>query len=85
MKMRLSPLATPKNEQIFISACDRFEYAADSKGSPHFSDLQTKEECNRYAEEDDDLTSLDQQFITHSSQSEVEQSTVNIKITESIQ
>ena len=49
------PFGNPKdNEQIFISACDRFEYAADSKGSSQFSDLQTKEECNRYEEEDDD-------------------------------
>ena len=80
------PFGNPKdNEQIFISACDRFEYASDSKGSPQFSDLQTKEECNRYEEEDDDLKSPDQQFIMHSSQSEVEQYTVNMETIESSQ
>ena len=47
--------------------------------------MQTKEECNRYEEEDDDPKSPDQQFITHSSQSEVEQSTINMEITESSQ
>ena len=47
--------------------------------------MQTKEECNRYEEEDDDLKSTEQQGITHPSQSEVEQSTINIVITESSQ
>ena len=64
------PFGNPKdNEQIFISACDRFEYVADSKVSPQFFYLQTKEESNKYEEEDDDPKSPDQQFIMHSSQS----------------
>ena len=44
-----------------------------------------QEEFNRYEEEDDDLKSPEQQGINHPSQSEVEQSTVNVVITESNQ
>ena len=70
------------NEQIEGTTYNKFGYAANTKGNPQFSDLQTKEECNRYEEEDDDLESPEQQGITHPSQSEVEQSTVNVVINE---
>jgi hypothetical protein len=40
---QIVPFENLKNdEQIFISACDRFESAIDTKGNPQFSDLQTK-------------------------------------------
>ena len=71
------------NEQIEGTSCHKFGSAANTKGNPQFSDLQTKEECNRYEEEDDDLESLEQQGITRPSQSEVEQSTINVEISES--
>ena len=71
------------NEQIEGTTCNKYGYAANTKGSPQFSDLQTKEECNRYEEEYDDLKSPEQQGITHPSQSEVEQSTVSVVIIES--
>ena len=64
------PFGNPKdNEQIEGTTCNKFGSAANTKGSPHFSDLQTKEECNRYEEEDDDIKSPEQQGITHPSQS----------------
>ena len=47
--------------------------------------MQTKEECNRYEKENDDLKILEHQGITHPSQSKVQQSTVNVVITESSQ
>ena len=56
---------------------------SDQLLSLHF--YQTKEEGIRYEEEDDDLKGPEQQGITHPSQLEVEQSTVNIVITESSQ
>ena len=56
---------------------------SDQLLSSHF--YQTKEECNRYEEENDDLKSPKQQGITHPPQSKVEKSTVNIVITESSQ
>ena len=45
------------NEQIEGTTCNKFGSAANTKGSPKFSDLQTKEEHNRYEEEHDDLKS----------------------------
>ena len=56
---------------------------SDQLLSSHF--YQTKEECNRYEEDNDDLKSPEQQGITHRPQSEVEKSTVNIVITKSSQ
>jgi hypothetical protein len=47
--------------------------------------LHNKGDYNRYEEEDDELKSLDQQFIMHFSLTEVEQSTVNYEISESNQ
>ena len=47
--------------------------------------MQTKEECNIYEEEDDDLKIPEQQGITHPSQLEVEKSTVNVEITKNSQ
>ena len=80
------PFGNPKdNEQIEGIACNKFGSAANTKGIPQFHDLQTKEECNRFEEEDDDLKSIEQQSITHPSQSQVEQSTVNMEITKSSQ
>jgi hypothetical protein len=38
----------------------RLEFAADTKRSPQFSDLQTQEDCNRYREKDDEMKSPDQ-------------------------
>jgi hypothetical protein len=44
--------------------------------------LQTKADCNRYEEEDDEMKIPDQQFIMHVSSTEVEQSTFSIEISE---
>ena len=63
--------------------CEGEQKNSDQLLRLHF--YQTKEECNRYEEEDDDLKSPEQHGITHPSQSEVEQSTVNVVITESSQ
>ena len=52
------PFGNPKdNEQIEGTTCNKFGSATNTKGTPQFSDLQTKEECNRYEEEYDDLKS----------------------------
>ena len=64
------PFGNPKdNEQIEGTTCNKFGSATNTRGNPQFSDLQTKEECNRYEEEDDDLEIPEQQGITHPSQS----------------
>ena len=55
------PFGNPKgNEHIEGTTCNKFGSVANTKGSPQFSDLQTKEEYNRYEEEDDDLKSPEQ-------------------------
>jgi hypothetical protein len=67
-------------EQIDISVGDSFGSAANTKGSPQLSVLQTKENCSRHEEKDDEKKGPDQQFILYVSLTEVEQSTYNIEI-----
>jgi hypothetical protein len=48
---QIVPSINLKNdEQIFTSACDRFESAADLKGNPQHPNLQTKEDCRNHEE-----------------------------------
>jgi hypothetical protein len=80
---QIVPFENLKNDkQIFILACDRFESIADTKGSPEYFDLQTKEDCSRYGEEYDELKSPNQQFIMHSSPTEIKQFVFSIEIGE---
>ena len=57
-KYQFVPFGNPKdNKQIKGTTCNKFGSTTNTKGILEFSDLQTKEECNRYEEEDDDLKS----------------------------
>jgi hypothetical protein len=73
------------NQQIDISTDDSFKSAANTKDSPQLSDLQTKGDCSRYEEEDDELKSPDQQFIIYVSPTEVEKSTFNMRSLKAMQ
>jgi hypothetical protein len=72
------------DEQMDISADDSFESAANTMDSLQLSDWQTKGDCSRYKEEDNELKSLDQQFIIHFPPIE-KQHRVKYEITESHQ
>jgi hypothetical protein len=64
----------PKDDcQIDTLAGDSFRSAADSKGSPQFSDLQIKADLSRYEEEGDELKGSDQQSFLYDSLTEDEQ------------
>jgi hypothetical protein len=83
---QIVPFENPKdNQQIGISAGDSFRSAVNTKGNHQLSVLQTKGNCSRNEEEDDEHKSLDQQLIMHASPAEVQQSTFNIEIREGSQ
>jgi hypothetical protein len=67
------------DEQIDRSAGESIESAANIKDSPQLPDLQTKEDCSIYEEEDGVLKSSDQQSILYDSLTKVEQSIFNIE------
>jgi hypothetical protein len=67
-------------EQIDISVGDSSRSAANTKGNPQLSVLQTKGNCSRHEEKDDEKKGLDQQSILYVSPTEVEQSTFKIEI-----
>jgi hypothetical protein len=50
---QIVPSKNLKNDVIFFtSTCDRFESVADTKGSPQFPNLQTKESGSNHEEQD---------------------------------
>jgi hypothetical protein len=67
-------------EQIDISVGDSFGSAANTKSSPHLSVLQTKGNCSRHEEKDDEQKGPDHQSILYVPLKEVEKSTFSIEI-----
>jgi hypothetical protein len=77
------PFENPKDDyQIDTLAGDSFRSATDSKGSPQFSDLQTKADFSRYEKEGEEQKVSDQQLSLYFHLTEEEQSTFNIDISE---
>jgi hypothetical protein len=75
------PFENPKDDyQIDISVGDSSGSAANTKGNPQLSVLQTKGNCSRHEEKDDEQKGPDQQSILYVSLTEVEQSTFIIEI-----